>query len=71
VYGATITSFRLVSGNNWFVQWSGPTNNVYLEVSPSLNPAAWSTVAGPLNGTNYTFQSATNWTAGFYRLRIQ
>jgi hypothetical protein len=69
---ATITSFQQVSGTNWFLQWSGPTNNVYLEAAPSIGPApAWNTVAGPLNGTSYTFQSATNWTTGFYRLRSQ
>jgi hypothetical protein len=71
VYGATITSFRIVNGTNWFLQWSGPTKNVYLEVSPSLSPAAWSTVAGPLNGTSFTFQAATNWASAFYRLRSQ
>jgi hypothetical protein len=68
----TITSFQRVSGTNWFLQWSGPTTNVYLEAAPSLSPApAWSTVAGPLSGTSYTFQNATNWTSGFYRLRSQ
>jgi len=69
--GTTITSFQFVNGANWLVQWSGPMNNLYLEATPSLSPAAtWSTVAGPLSGTSYTFK-ATNWTSGFYRLRSQ
>jgi len=68
---ATFTLFRLVNGTNWQLQWSGPTNNVYLQASPSLNPAAWSTVAGPLTGTSYNFQSATNWRSGYYRLLSQ
>ncbi|HXR06230.1 MAG TPA: hypothetical protein VN765_02810, partial [Candidatus Acidoferrum sp.] len=68
---ATITSFQRVSGTNWFIQWSGPTNNVYLEAAPSISLApAWTTVAGPLSGTSYTFE-ATNWTSGFYRLFSQ
>jgi hypothetical protein len=68
---ATITSFRLVNGTNWFFQWGGPTNNVYLEAKPSLSSTqAWSTVAGPFSGTNYIFH-ATNWTSGFYRLSSQ
>jgi len=67
-----ITSFQHVSGSTWVVQWSGPTNNVYLEAVPALSSApAWNTVAGPLNGASYSFQSATNWTTGFYRLRSQ
>jgi len=65
---AAITSFRLVSGTNCFLQWTGPTNNVYLEASPSLSPATWNTVAGPLNGASYGFRSTTNWPGGFYRL---
>jgi len=68
---ASIISFQRINGANWLLQWSGPTNNVYLEAAPSLSAApAWSTVAGPLSGTNYTFP-ATNWTSGFYRLRSQ
>jgi hypothetical protein len=69
---ATITSFQRLGGANWLLQWTGPTNNVYLEATPVLGPApTWSAVAGPLSGSSQSFQSATNWPAGFYRLRSQ
>jgi hypothetical protein len=69
---ATITAFQRVNANNWRIEWSGPTNNVYLEAEAALSPGpTWSTVAGPLSGTSYLFQSPTNWPSGFYRLRSQ
>ena len=69
---ATITAFQRVSGTNWLIQWSGPTNNVYLEATPLLNAVpTWSTFAGPLSGSSFTIIAPTNWPTSFYRLRSQ
>ncbi len=68
---ATITRFQNAGGNNWYLQWAGPTSRVYLEGLSTLGPnPIWVTLGGPFSGSSCTFTS-TNGAIGYYRLRSQ
>jgi hypothetical protein len=52
------------------LQWSGASSNVFVEFKGSLSEALWSTVAGPLQGTNQTYLPGPESGSGFFRLRV-
>ncbi|MCX6904949.1 MAG: fibronectin type III domain-containing protein, partial [Verrucomicrobia bacterium] len=56
---AAILNIQRHGEKNLLLQWSGPTNNVYLDAAVSLA------------GNSYIITPPTNWTTGFYRLRSQ
>jgi len=51
------------------LEWSEASGRVFVEATPSLNPVDWQTVAGPLDGTNWTFTPSPEVSGNFYRLR--
>ena len=68
---ATLTGLRSGPGGQLTLEWTGAAGQIYVEFSPGLNPARWYTVAGPLSGTNWTFEPVPGTAAGFYRLRCE
>jgi hypothetical protein len=62
---------RRVLGQGFLLQWTGPTNNTYVEFTPTLTPPAWTTIAGPLSGSEHILSPPTNTANGFYRLRSE
>jgi len=67
----TITGIRRGPDGRLTIEWTGASGLVYIEFSPTLDPADWYTVAGPLQGTNWTFMPIPGTTSGFYRLRSE
>jgi len=67
----TITGIRREPDGRLTIEWTGASGLVYIEFSPTLDPADWYTVAGPLQGTNWTFMPIPGTTSGFYRLRSE
>ncbi|MBE0543954.1 MAG: hypothetical protein IH623_21635, partial [Verrucomicrobia bacterium] len=67
----TITAFRRGAGNEMILEWSGAAGSVYVEFTYGMNPPQWHTVAGPLQGTTWSFSPLPGTTSGFYRLRSE
>ncbi len=67
----TITAFRRGEGNEMILEWSGAAGSVYVEFTHGMNPPQWHTVAGPLQGTAWSFSPIPGTTSGFYRLRSE
>ena len=53
------------------IEWTGATNGVYVEATPALSPAGWTTLAGPISGSGWTLKPETGLPGHFYRLRIE
>ena len=53
------------------LRWPDTEQDVYVEFTPSLKPPQWRTIAGPLQGTNWTSTPVPGQPTGFYRLRLQ
>lgn len=68
---ATLTGLRPGPAGQWTLEWTGAAGLIHVEFSPTLNPARWYTVAGPLSGTNWTFEPGPGSPSGFYRLRCE
>lgn len=64
------TSIQPPANGTFTLHWAGTSDGVYVEFSPTLAPAQWQTVAGPLSGSSWT-SAASGPQAGFYRLRLQ
>jgi hypothetical protein len=67
----TITGFRCGAGNQMVLEWTDAAGSVFVEFSHSLNSPQWHTVAGPLQGTNWTFTPIPGTPSGFFRLRSE
>ena len=67
-----ISAFTASGGGGFVLQWTGPSNNVYVDSTTNLSvsPIPWTPFAGPLSGSSYIIP-ATNWPCGFYRVRTQ
>jgi len=50
--------------------WNGTSDGVYVQFSPTLAPAQWTTVGGPISGSAWTNAPQAG-PGGFYRLRLQ
>jgi hypothetical protein len=53
------------------LEWGQATGQIFVEFSPTLSPPAWTNVAGPLTGTNWTHTPWPGTPSGFYRLRSE
>jgi hypothetical protein len=71
VFPARITSVRTsLQGLNTTValEWNGWAREYLVQESPSLKNPVWTTVAGPITGTNFILQRATGNPFGFFRV---
>jgi hypothetical protein len=65
-----ITSIHQNQDGAWVLGWSGTSDGVYVEFSPTLAPGQWQSIGGPVSG--YTWTNAPQAAPeGFYRLRLQ
>ena len=53
------------------LEWEGAAGELYVEFSLSLTTPNWLTIAGPLQGTNWTFTPVPGSPSGFFRVRSQ
>ena len=69
---ATITAVRPSGKTALQLSWTGSTNTIFVEFSPSLvPPVVWTNLVGPLTGPPALVPAFTNAPTGFYRLRSQ
>jgi hypothetical protein len=68
---ATLTGLRRGSDGTMSLEWEGASGQLFVEFSLFLKPANWQTIAGPLNGTNWTFTPVPGAQSGFYRVRSE
>jgi hypothetical protein len=65
-----ITGLRQNPDGASVLTWSGTSAGVYVDFSPTLAPAQWQSIAGPITGSAWT-NAPSAASAGFYRLRLQ
>jgi len=65
-----ISGIRQEQDGSWVLEWTGSSSMVYIEFSPTLDPAQWQTIAGPVGGSSWT-TSEQPAPQGFYRLRLE
>jgi hypothetical protein len=53
------------------MEWADTAGQVFVEFTYSLRDPIWTTVAGPLPGTNWVFSPVPGAPAGFYRLKCR
>ena len=68
---ATLSGLRHGPNGTMSLEWQGAGGQLFVEFSLSLKPANWQTIAGPLNGTNWTFTPVPGAQSGFYRVRSE
>jgi hypothetical protein len=68
---ATLSGLRHGPNGTMSLEWQGASGQLFVEFSLSLKPANWQTIAGPLNGTNWTFTPVPGAQSGFYRVRSE
>ena len=65
-----ITSLSAPGSGTVGLDWMGASFNVFVEHAPALSPETWTSIAGPINDTNWTGVASPG-TTGFYRLRVE
>jgi hypothetical protein len=65
-----ITRLSAVPGEAVELEWLGGSLNVFVESAPTLSPGSWTSIAGPINQTNWTSGSPPGAT-GLYRRRVE
>lgn len=68
---ATLTGLRRGPNGTMSLEWEGAAGELYVEFSLSLTTPNWLTIAGPLQGTNWTFTPVPGSPSGFFRVRSQ
>jgi hypothetical protein len=51
--------------------WPETDREVFVEFTPTLSPPQWTTLAGPIYGTNWSATPVPGSPSGFYRLRVE
>jgi hypothetical protein len=70
-HSAMLVSLRTGPNGTMILEWEGASGKVFVEFSLSLKPANWQTIAGPVQGTNWTFTPEPGAQSGFYRVRSE
>jgi hypothetical protein len=74
VYGTpppNLNLFTIGDAGKITMSWDRTAGSVYVDFTPSLSPADWQPVAGPLYGTNVTINPPAGEPTGFYRVRTE
>jgi hypothetical protein len=67
----TITNIALMEDGALALTWDTANAPVYVDFSPSLSPAAWEQVAGPIEEATWTTNPTAGSIQGYYRLRSE
>jgi hypothetical protein len=66
-----IVSIEALGSGSFSLEWSGAVESVYVDFSPTIQPAAWEEVAGPITESPWQATPEEGSQAGYYRLRAE